>query len=285
MWWKTMLLIVLALLVVVVAVLFYGNARWNAGTKELRARLEAARVSTEPKFFAASELEGLPAPVKRYFQAVLKEGQPIVAAVTIQHRGTFNMSETADQWKPFTSTQRVVTQRPGFDWDARVLMMPGLPVHVHDAYIAGEGLLHAAVLGLVSMVNQRGTEALARGELMRFFAEAAWYPTAMLPSQGVRWDAVDDRSARATLSDGKLTLMLLFHFQEDGLIDTVLAEARDRILDGKTVTAPWQCRFWNYAIRDGMRVPLDGEVAWLTPEGRKLYYRGRSTSVAYEFAK
>jgi hypothetical protein len=141
------------------------------------------------------------------------------------------------------------------------------------------------VLGLVSMVNQRGTDALARSELTRFFAEAAWYPTALLPSQGVRWDAVDDRSARATLTDSKLTLMLLFHFQEDGLIYTVLAEARDRIFGGKTVTAPWQCRFWNYAIRDGMRVPLDGEVAWLMPEGAKLYYRGRSTSVAYEFAK
>ena len=285
MWWKTMLLIVLALLVVVVAVLFYGNARWNAGTKDLRARLDAAKVSIEPKFFAVSELEGLPAPVRRYFQAVLKDGQPIVAAVTVQHQGTFNMGETSDQWKPFTSTQRVVTRRPGFDWDARVLMMPGLPVHVHDAYIAGEGLLHAAVFGLVTMVNQRGTHALARGELMRFFAEAAWYPTALLPSQGVRWDAVDDRSARATLTDGKLTITLLFHFQEDGLIDTVLAEARERILGGKTITAPWQGRFWNYAIRDVMRVPLDGEVAWLMPEGAKPYWRGRITSMTYEFAK
>ena len=38
---------------------------------------------------------------------------------------------------------------------------------------------------------------VAQGELMRFFAEAAWYPTALLPSQGVRWQAVDDTSARA----------------------------------------------------------------------------------------
>ena len=61
-------------------------------------------------------------------------------------------------------------------------MMPVLPVHVHDAYLAGEGILNAAVLGLVSMVNQRGTGDLAQGVLMRFFAEAAWYSTALLPS-------------------------------------------------------------------------------------------------------
>lgn len=278
-----MLLIVLGLLVVVAAVILYGEFRWKSGTRELRDRLEAARLPIEPKVFDRGELESVPAPVQRYFRAVLEDGQPIVAAVSVEHTGTFNMGEAAEQWKPFTSTQRVVTRRPGFDWDARVAMMPGLPVRVHDAYVAGEGILHAAVLGLVSMVNLRGTGEVAQGELMRFFAEAVWYPTALLPSQGVLWDAVDDHSARATLKDGDLTLTLLFRFNKDGLIDTVRAEARGRTVGGTVVPTPWQGRFWNYAIRDGMRVPLDGEVAWLLPEGAKPYWRGRITKLSYEF--
>jgi hypothetical protein len=32
--------------------------------------------------------------------------------------GTFNMSDTGEKWKRFTSTQRVIAQRPGFDWEA-----------------------------------------------------------------------------------------------------------------------------------------------------------------------
>ncbi|HQI74204.1 MAG TPA: hypothetical protein PLM65_13705, partial [Smithella sp.] len=198
---------------------------------------------------------------------------------------TFNMGEAADQWKPFTSTQRVITRRPGFDWEGRVAMMPGLPVRVHDAYAAGEGILHAAVLGLVSMVNLRGTGEVAQGELMRFFAEAAWYPTALLPSQGVLWDAVDDHSARATIKDGDLTLTLLFRFNKEGLIETVRAEARGRTIGGKVVPTPWEGRFWNYEARDGMQVPFDGEVAWLLPEGAKPYWRGRITKLSYEFAQ
>ncbi len=62
--------------------------------------------------------------------------------------------------------------------------MSGLPVRVHDAYVAGEGILHASLLGLFSLVDMRGGGDLAEGELMRFFAEAAWYPTALLPTQG-----------------------------------------------------------------------------------------------------
>jgi len=47
------------------------------------------------------------------------------------------------------------------------------PVRVHDAYIAGEGILQPAILGLFTLINLRGGGDVAQGELMRFFAEAA----------------------------------------------------------------------------------------------------------------
>jgi hypothetical protein len=281
-------ILVIAVSVVVVAVataVVYGAHRWNAGTRELRAGLEAARISVEPQIVSFRELEDLPAPVQRYFRTVLKEGQPMVSGVRVRHTGTFNMGETSEQWKPFTSDQRVITRRPGFDWNGRVAVMPGPSVRVHDAYVAGEGILHAALLGLFSVVNLRGTHEVAEGELMRFFAEAAWYPTALLPSQGVRWDEVDIRSARATLVDGSVAVTMLFSFNENGTIDTVRAEARGRTVGDQIIPTPWQGRFWNYQQRDGMLVPLDGEVAWLLPEGAKPYWRGRITEIAYEFVQ
>ena len=283
-WMKWLGLLVTSLTVLVAGLMVYGSWRWNERSTALLARLEAARLPHAVARYDARELDGLPAPVQRYFRAALTDGQAIITAVSIRHAGTFNMSASAEQWKPFTSQQRVITQRPGFVWDARVMMFPRVPVHVHDAYTAGAGLLHGAVLGLLTVAHMADTPALARGELMRFFAEAAWYPTALLPSQGVRWEAVDGTSAHATLADGPLTLKLLFRFNADGLIDTVRAEARERVVDGKTVTAPWQGRYWRYAMQSGMRVPLEGEVAWLLPEGEKPYWRGRTTSSSYEFA-
>jgi len=282
---KILVIAVSVIVIAVAAAVVYGAYRWNAGTRELRARLEAARIPVEPQVVSFRELEGLPAPVQRYFRTVLKEGQPMVSSVLVQHRGTFNMSETSERWKPFTSDQRVITRRPGFDWNGRVAVMPGLSVRVHDAYVAGEGILHAALLGLFSVVNLRGTHEVAEGELMRFFAEAAWYPTALLPSQGVRWDEVDIRSARATLVDGSVAVTMLFSFNEDGTIDTVRAEARGRTVGDQIIPTPWQGRFWNYQQQDGMLVPLDGEVAWLLPEGAKPYWRGRITEIAYEFVQ
>jgi hypothetical protein len=164
-------------------------------------------------------------------------------------------------------------------------MMPGLPVRVHDAYVAGEGILHASVLGLFTVADMRGTRAVAEGELMRFFAEAAWYPTALLPSQGVRWEPRDDRSAYATLTERDISITMLFTFDRRGLIETVRAEARGRTVGGEVIPTPWVGRHWNYEERNGMRVPLDGEVAWQLPEGEKPYWRGHITETDYEFAR
>jgi len=163
--------------------------------------------------------------------------------------------------------------------------MPWLTVKVHDAYVGGEGLLHASLAGLFTLADLRGSGEIAEGELMRFFAEAAWYPTALLPSQGVRWEAVDERSARASLSDGQLTLSLLFSFDDQGLIASIGAQARGRAVGGKVIATPWQARMWNYIEHDGMRVPLEGEVAWLLPQGPAPYWRGRITRIDYEFAQ
>jgi hypothetical protein len=282
--WKKILSALLGLTLLIAAALAYGAQRWQSATDAMHAKLEGGRRPVAPKTYNASELIGLPAPVQRYFRAALTDGQPMIVAVTVEHTGTFNMSLTEPQWKPFTSTQRVISQRPGFDWDARVAVMPGPPALVHDAYIAGEGILHGSMFGLVSVADVRGTPDAAHGELLRWFAEAAWYPTALLPSQGVRWAAVDDRSATATMQDGDTSVTLLFRFNADGLIDSMRAEARGALIDGVNVPTPWEGSWSRYELRDGMRVPIEGEVAWMLPAGRWPYWRGRITSIAYEFA-
>jgi len=283
--WKIIIFVGLGLTVMIAIALLFGSSHWQSATKEMHRNLDAARIAIGIKKYSPTELIGLPEPVQKYFRTVLKDGQPMVLAVSIEHSGTFNMSETGEQWKPFTSTQRVITQRPGFDWEGRIEMMPGLTVRVHDAYIAGKGILHASLFGLLSLVNMRDTPEMAQGELMRFFAEAAWYPTALLPSQGVNWEAVNDTSAKATMKDGETTLIMLFRFNEKGLIESVRAEARGRTVEGKVVPTPWEGRWESYETRNGMLVPVSGEVAWIIPEGPKPYWRGRITKLSYELAQ
>ena len=257
---------------------------WATETRRIRARLEASRSDTDRPHFDPREVDNLPLPVRRYFHHALVPGQPIITSVTMSHEGTFNTSPSGESWRRFSSSQRVVTRRPGFDWDARIAMLPGVTVRVHDAYVNGEGMLHAALFGMFDVEKSHDTTGLALGELIRFLAEAAWYPTALLPREGVRWLAVDDNSARARLTDGNLSVMLLFRFNPTGSIASVRADARGRSHNGVTIPTPWEGTWSQEERRDGMLVPIVGEVAWLLPEGRLPYWRGRLTDVRYDFS-
>lgn len=269
------------LLVIAIGLWGLGQWRWAKKSQALLARLESARLPLPTERFDPQELETLPNPVARHLRQALPPGTPIIGAVDVMHKGVFNLGLETEQWKPFTSRQRVVTRRPGFVWDGRVSVAPGLAVHVHDAYVAGEGILEPAILGLIPLAHIRDRDEVARGELMRFLAEAAWYPTTLLPSQGMRWAPLDDRTARATLVDGALTLSMTFHFGADGLIEAIRAEARGRTVGGRIVPTPWEARLYNYQRREGLLVPIEGEVAWLTPDGRRPYWRGVVTHIAY----
>ena len=278
------------LVVMAIGLRVVGAARWAELVRTHTSLLESGGAGAQgrlpsPARFDAHELDGLPAPVQRYFRAVLTDGQPIIAAATIEMTGTINMSATAEQWKPFTSRQRVVTRNPGFLWDAQVDMFPGVPAHVEDSYIAGQGRLNAKVFGLLTVADSHGDGEIARGELMRYFAESPWYPTALLPSQGVRWEAVDDASANATIVDGPITLTLLFRFNDAGLIASVRADARGAGVgkDGAMLMLPWDCGLSDYRPQDGMLIPMIGEAAWVRSEGRKAYFVGQVQKLHYEF--
>jgi hypothetical protein len=160
-WIKWLSFILAALVVVLVALSAYGSRIWAQSTQAPLAQLEVARVPSLPASYDAREIYGLPVPVQRSLRTVLKDGQAITAAASVEHTGTFNMGEVANQWKPFTSRQRVITKRPGFVWDGRVVMMPGLSVHVHDAYVSGVGILHPAIMGPFTLRDLRSTGEVA----------------------------------------------------------------------------------------------------------------------------
>ena len=231
-----------------------------------------------------AQLHGQPLPVARYFRAVLRDGQPLIRRARLTQRGELLVRPKADGWRPFTATETFVTQPIGFVWDARIRMAFGLPVRVRDAFVGGRGSMQATLLGIWPLASVENTPDIAAGALHRYLAEAVWLPTALLPAQGgVTWSPIDDQRARATLTAGETTVSLDFTFGADDLVESVFTSARMRDVDGHAIPTPWQGRFARYEERDGIRIPLAGEVEWLLPEGPQVYWRGEITDVDFEY--
>lgn len=265
----------------------WGHSRWAWDTHTRVQALEATTQQTKvrPARYDEGELTTLPPVVRRYFSQVLNANQPIVRRLYLEQTGTFNRSFQVGQWEPFTARQRVSTNRPGFVWDASMTMSPGITVRVVDAYVAGVGSLQPSIFGLFDLQGSHGTEDIARGELIRFFAEGVWYPTALLPSQGVQWTPVNDQTAQAALTDGPLTVRLQFTFNVQGLVERISSAERSALVDGVMVPTPWEVRLFNYQSQSGMLVPQDAEVAWLPATGRVPYWRGKIEKFDYDMPR
>lgn len=266
------------------------QSQWQRRTQQLVqdfyqpeqvSEAEQAGASPEPltQYDPDKELAGLPQPVQRFFQTVLTPQQPLVADVTLQQQGQINLSPKQDAWKGFSARQDVVMHSPRFIWQAKVSMAPGINAYVIDSYNQGRGWLQAKVMGLITVAEEEGNGDIAEGELMRFLAESPWYPTRLLPSQGVQWQEIDDTSAEARLEVAGQEVALTFSFNDQGLIETVRAESRYRqSLNGEAIYAPWVGHFSDYHNVEGMLLPHRAEVGWMqSGDNWQPYWQGRIT--------
>jgi hypothetical protein len=215
---------------------------------------------------------------------VLKEGQPLIRSARIIQRGEFRVRKADGRWSPFEAKQYFSVQPPGFVWDADIHLASLMKVRVRDAYIGGRGSMQGKILALVPVVDEHAKRELNTAALQRYLAEAVWFPTALLPGEGVKWSAIDDGRALATLTDSGITVSLEFSFNDAGEITGAFTPGRYRETEGKYRLTPWAGHFRNYEERDGVRIPVEADVEWRLPEGSLPYWKGRIVGVEYDFA-
>jgi hypothetical protein len=261
----------------------FGSARWSGETAQFEGKLIQALPGERHKTVTFEEVKQLPVPVARYFRSVLREGQPMIRSVRMIQVGEFR--RTDEGWNPFEATEYFSEQPPGFVWDAGIRMAPLMKVRVRDAYVAGQGSMQAKILALVPMVDARGQAELDASALQRYLAEAVWFPTALLPIEGVKWSTIDNSSALATLTNAGTTVSLEFRFNDDGEITGVFTPGRYREVNGKYELTPWEGHFRNYVEREGMRIPVEADVEWRLQDGSFPYWKGRIVEVMYDFAR
>jgi len=272
---KTLGVVALGTLLALAGIVMIGGWRWRRDTSAAIQAISA--VHAPPAAFDPRELEGLPEPVRRYFQRSLTPGVALVRAFHHTQVGEFAMNG----WRPMRATQVHVTSPPAFVWDARIALMPGMSVNVRDSYSPrGAGLL-ARVQGLYTVASAGPSPQLTEGALQRFLGEAVWFPTALLPSQGVRWAALTNHSARALLDRGGVTATLDFEFNAEGDVTGASTAARWKENGGHFTREPWrtQCGAWEW--HGGLRIPMECEVAWMDGQRAVPYWRARISDVVF----
>ena len=237
--------------------------------------------SSAPGIVRFSELERLPAPVARYLRRVLVAGQSRARSVRIRQTGTLLVSPASERRLPFEAEQTVAVGNPGFVWSARVRLAPLVSLCVRDAYLDGGGSGQVALWSALPLAHEGPSPEMSSGALQRYLAEAAWYPTALLPSEGVHWTGLDDRRALATLTDHGIEVSLEFRFDDGGLVESIYTPARWGRFDGRFEQHAWEGFLRRYEQHEGSFVPMEAEVGWHLPQGWWPFWHGHLSSIEH----
>jgi hypothetical protein len=261
--------------------LHVARRRWEREGECLRSRLRSAAAAVPAAPIEARDFDLVPAPVAGFLRQVVPEGSLPPASVRVRWQGEFNLGRPGEtRWAPFTAEQCFVPAAPGFVWDARIRMGPGVEVFVRDGLVGGVGSMRARLAAAFTVARAEGTAEIARGALLRYLGEAAWFPAALLPRMGVSWEAIDGRRARAHAGAGAAAVALEFRFGDDGRLASVFAP--DRPCDdgrGRACPRPWQARLLAWGDVGGRTVPTDAVVEWWLDSGPWPYWRGRPLAI------
>lgn len=256
-----------------------GNLIWRRATAKMVRSLLIGEPPSGIHYYSSDQLADLPDPVARYFEYALTPGQPLFLRFNVTQAGEMRLGGFGSPWTPFKAMQHFATNPAGFIWDARFPICPFMSIQVRDSFLHGGGGLKVRIAPLFTVASFSGRPEIDSGDLHRYLAEAVWCPTALLPSQGVVWEPLNDSAARATLTVGGTSASLEFGFGERGEIVRAFTPGRFRAVKKEFVPTPWLCSYSDYSILNGMKIPLEGEVEWDLPEGRLTYFRSRLIDV------
>jgi hypothetical protein len=119
------------------------------------------------------------------------------------------------RWLPFTAVEKFAVEDVGFSWRARFPIAPLVSLRVVDRYAAGEGLLEARLLGRLRVLHARGQE-VSEGEALRYLAELAWVPHAILANRQLEWRALDAGAVEVATRVGTARVAARLEFDEGG---------------------------------------------------------------------
>ena len=156
-------------------------AAFRRRTDAIFARLEhasMAELSTPP----------VPAIIQSFARRAVRE-TPVPNTVWLRQCGEMR-ANLRGSWQPFTAEQVISIHEPGFAWLAQMQAAPLASARVIDCYVDSRGLLEARLFGSLRLVRAAGPQA-DRGELMRYLAELAWAPHAMLHNPQLSWREID----------------------------------------------------------------------------------------------
>lgn len=264
------MIITISILALILIILLIGRVNLTIKFYQEVKELFAQSKSISDKIYHPQQLADLPVPVQRYFKHILKDGQSYISYARIKHDGQFKMGFDKD-WLNIKGEQYATTEKPGFIWKGTTAQFVA-----RDMYIGNQGRLIASIFSLYNIVDAKG-ESYNQGELLRWLGESVLYPTNFLPSEKLKWQPINSKTAKLTFNHNGLTLFFICTFNEVGEMTEMETK---RFLDEKHLET-WVIKSSKYRKVNNVIIPTIFDVLWRLEKGDFSYAKFNITEIEY----
>lgn len=260
-----------------VAIIFIANSLFRQKVKREVKKLFNNYVENKKQIVRKADLEGLPLCVQKWLEYSQVVGKERIRTVRLKQIGAMRTKD-GQPWMPAEAEQYFTIDEPGFIWMAKIKVNSILHIAGRDKYQDGKGNMLIKFLSVINVANARGME-MDQGALLRYLAETVWFPTAAL-SPYIKWEEIDSKSAKATISYKGVTASGVFLFNDQGEVVNFVTE-RYMEVKGRFVLETWSTPMKDYKEFSGIKIPAKGEVIWRLKTGDFSWYQVQLKEIEY----
>ncbi len=201
--------------------------------------------------FDLSMIEGLPEPARRYFSYTIEPGTLLSQTIELEMKGELCLGRRdKHSCRQFTAGQLLSSH--GLIWNVRAGVMSG-----SDGFTADRSWTRFWLLGAIPLVRAGNNSDHYRSALGRVIAERAfWLPSSLLPGSNVRWEAIDESSARAIVTLNGLVQAVDITVADNGEPTMVIIDRwSNENLEREFRLQPFGGELSEFKTFDGYRLP------------------------------
>lgn len=273
--YKYLIVIVVVLLLLFTALFLYGSWSFQKKYREDVKRGLARSMDLASELLSEKDLSPLPEPVQKYLRLTGVVGRPKVRNFKVTFEG--EMRSKGQDWFSFTSEQHNFMDAPErlFFMKAKV---KGLPTAGYHAYKDGEARMLIKLLSLFPVVNVSGPEML-KAETVTVFNDMCLMAPATLIDPRIKWEPIDDLSAKAVFTVNDISISATLFFNEKGELVNFVSDDRYDVNEQQWLRFSTPVR--EYKDINGLNLISYGEAVWHYPEGEFVYGKFRVKNIEY----
>jgi type IV secretory pathway TrbD component len=269
---------IINLVILIAVIMAYADYNFEQKIIKERKKLFKNSKSVSEKIITKETISDLPLIIQKWLMNNGTVGKNPISNVHLTQNLQLKLSPDQKSWSKGKAEQYFTINPPAFSWNINTNMKSILSIVGRDKFENGNGEMIIKLLTLIPVANTKNSYKIDEATLQRYLAEIVWFPSASL-SPHIKWESLDNLSAKATMTYNGVKGSGKFYFDEKGNFKKFVAM---RFQNADAIEpSEWTIKATQTDERNGINIPIECEASWQLNNGQWTWLKVIITNIKY----